>query len=132
MAVSAGYFHELTGGDGAWGRLVLEQDLGRARLAFAVHGEHVFAAGRDGVDVMVSAGADVGVFGPVRAGIEYVGQDLEGLTEVDTEGGARHIVGGIVGVRLLADRLSLVGGPALGLGSSSPHALGRLAVSYAF
>ena len=44
MAVSAGYFHELTGGDGAWGRLVLEQDLGRARLAFAVHGEHVFAA----------------------------------------------------------------------------------------
>ena len=132
LVLSAGYLRELSGGDGAWGRVGLEQELGPARLALAVHGEHVFVPGRDGFDVMVTAGADVRVVGPLRAGIEYVGQDLEGLAEDDADGGARHIVGGMLSVRLFSDRLSLVGGPAVALGGPSARAIGRAAIAYAF
>jgi hypothetical protein len=132
LVVGAGYLRELSGGDGAWGRVSLEHELGRARLALSVHGEHVFTPGRDGFDVMVTAGADMRIAGPLRAGIEYVGQDLEGLAQDDAEGGARHIVGGVLSVRLVSERLSLVGGPALGLGGPSPRAIGRAAIAYAF
>src|SRR5262245_51741188 len=132
LVLSAGYLRELSGGDGAWGRVGLEHDLGLARLALSVHGEHVFVPGRDGFDVMVTAGADMRVVGPLRAGIEYVGQDLEGLAEDDAEGGARHIVGGMLSVRLFSERLSLVGGPAVALGGPSARAIGRAAIAYAF
>ncbi len=132
LIVSAGYLRELSGGDGAWGRVGLEHELGRARLALSVHGEHVFVPGRDGFDVMVTAGADMRVAGPLRAGVEYVGQDLEGLAEDDAEGGARHIIGGTLSLRLFSDRLSLVGGPAVALGGPSARAIGRAAIAYAF
>jgi hypothetical protein len=132
LVVGAGYLRELSRGDGAWGRVALEHERGRARLALSVHGERVFTPGRDGFDVMVTAGADMRVAGPLRAGIEYVGQDLEGLAEPDAEGGARHIVGGMLSMRLLSDRLSLVGGPAVGLGGPSPRAIGRAAIAYGF
>jgi hypothetical protein len=132
LVLSAGYLRELSGGDGAWGRVALEHELGLARLALSVHGERVFVQGRDSFDVMVTAGADMRVAGPLRAGIEYVGQDLEGLAEDDAEGGARHIVGGMLSLRLFSDRLSLVGGPAVALGGQSARALGRAAIAYAF
>ena len=103
---------ELSGGDGAWGRVALQQELGRARLALSVRGEHVFTPGAtDSTDGHRRRGHPVA--GPVRAGIEYVRQDLKGLAEEDAEGGARHIVGGVLSVRLLSERLSLVGGPAV-------------------
>ena len=132
LVVSAGYLHELTGGDGAWSNLMFEQDIGRVRMALSVLGEHVFGQGRDGIDVMVRAGVDTALVGPLRLGFEYVGQDLEEIEGEEAEGGARHIVAGVIGVRFLSERLSIVGGPAVNLAAEGNRILGRLAIAYTF
>src|SRR5882672_1749242 len=117
LVVSAGYLHELTGGDGAWSSVLFEQDISRVRMTLSVLGEHVFGQGRDGIDILVRAGADTAIVGPLRVGLEYVGQDLEELATEEAEGGARHLVAGVIGVKLLSERLSIVGGPAVNLAS---------------
>jgi hypothetical protein len=120
------------GANGAWGRVAISGDIGRLRLAGAVHGEHVFATYRDSVDVMVQAGASYHVVGPFRAGVEYVGQDLEETFSPEAEGGARHLVGPIASLQLLGDRLTIVSGPSVGLTATSPTFVYRLAASYGF
>jgi hypothetical protein len=132
LVLSAGYLRELSGGDGAWARATLAQDIGRTRVAATVHAEHVFAAGRDGVDAMVIAGAHYRVAGPLRLGAEYVGQDLEEAFADASEGGVRHFVGPTASLELLQGRLAIVGGPAVGLSYRSPQALGRVGVAWAF
>ncbi|HEY2516049.1 MAG TPA: hypothetical protein VGI39_34495 [Polyangiaceae bacterium] len=150
LAVSAGYLREAWSGptynddtdtwtpasshgnNGAWLQAAVSGDLGRARLAGTLHGEHVFADGRDALDVMVTAGASYQIVGPLRAGVEYVGQDLEEIASPGAEGGARHFAGPMVSMQLLRDRLSMVAGPAFGLSDLSPRLLGRLAVAYGF
>jgi hypothetical protein len=120
------------GDNGAWGRLAISGDIGRLRLAGGVHAEHVFADGRDPVDVMVQAGASFVIVGSFRGGIEYVGQDLEESLNNGAEGGARHFLGPTASLQLLDERLSFVAGPSIGLTSRSPDFLGRVAASYAF
>jgi hypothetical protein len=97
-----------------------------------VHGQHTFADGRDPLDVMVDLGASYRVAGTFRAGVEYVGQDLEESFSPGAEGGARHFLGPIASLQLLSDRLTLVAGPSIGLTVRSPDFLGRLALAYAF
>jgi hypothetical protein len=132
--LSGGYLHELNGGDGAWLRFSFAQDIQRLRLGATFHGEHVFAGGRDAVDMLVMAGATYRVVGPVRAGVEYVAQDLEAaaMNNDDSEGGVRQFLGPQVGLELLQNRLSLGAGPAFGLGPNSPRVTGRLAVAYEY
>src|SRR5437870_2403648 len=117
LVLSGGYIRELQGHSGAWGRLTLGQDAGRTRLAASLHGERLFASGRDSVDLVGTAGATVRMTEVVRAGVEYVGQDLEGMFGDEAEGGARHILGPVVSAALWSQRVSLVGGPALALGA---------------
>jgi hypothetical protein len=132
LVLSAGYLRELEGGNGAWARAAITQDIGRFRLAATVHGEHVFLPGRDSLDVMVMAGANCHVAGPLRAGVEYVGQDLEEAFSKEAEGGARQFIGPVMSLELFKDRLSIVGGPAVGLSYASPKILGRAALAYGF
>jgi hypothetical protein len=132
VVVSAGYLRELAGHDGVWARALVGQDFGPARVQLSVHGERVFADGRDKIDLMVNAAASVRVDGPFRLGVEYVGQDLEETFSDEAEGGARHIVGPTASVGLLRERLTLVGGPALALGPEGARAMGRVAVGFAF
>jgi hypothetical protein len=132
VIVGGGYLRELSGGDGAWANVAFEHDLGRTRLALSVRGDHSFGQGRDGMDLMVTAGARVQISELFHAGVEYLAQDLEGLAEDDAEGGASHLLGAVLGVRLLKDQLSIVGGPALGLGRSAARAMGRVAMALAF
>ena len=120
------------GANGAWAKVAIAADVGRARLAGAVNGEHVFSDGRDPIDVMVVAGASYRVAGPLRAGVEWVGQDLEESFSPGAEGGARHFVGPDVAMQLLNDRFTLVAGPSIGLSPTSPRLLGRLAIAYGF
>lgn len=120
------------GGNGAWVQAAFVKDIQRLRLATTVHGEHVFSNGRDGVDVMVQAGASYRVAGRFRAGVEYVGQDLEETSSPSAEGGARHFVGPVASLQLLGDRLTIVAGPSVGLSAYSPSVLGRLALAYGF
>ncbi len=120
------------GDNGAWIQAAFSGDLGRFRLATTVHGEHVFSAGRDPLDVMVQAGTSYRIVGAFRAGIEYVGQDLEESFSPGAEGGARHFLGPVASLQLLGDRLTMVAGPSLGLSSLSPAFVGRFALAYGF
>jgi hypothetical protein len=139
LVASAGYLREAWalpgqggGGNGGWAQVAFSGDIDRLRLGASVHGEHVFAAGRDGLDLMVQLGASYRVAGAFRAGVEYVGQDLEELAADAAEGGARHFIGPTASLRLLGDQLAIVGGPSVGLSERSPSVLGRVAVSYGF
>jgi hypothetical protein len=120
------------GANGAWLQVAFSGDVQRLKLAATVHGEHVFADARDGLDLMLELGASYRVAGALRVGVEYVGQDLEEAVTTAAEGGARHFVGPVGSLQLLGDRLTIVAGPAAGLSSTSPRWLGRLAVAYGF
>jgi hypothetical protein len=120
------------GAHGAWASFAATLDLQRVRLGVTTLGEHVFAPGRDGVDLMVQAGANYRVASWFRAGVEWVGQDLEESFGDAAEGGARHFIGPTAAVQLLQDRLTIAAGPSVGLSSQSPKVLGRLAVAYGF
>jgi hypothetical protein len=120
------------GANGAWLQAAIAGDIGRFRLAGSVLGEHVFADYRDPLDIMVQAGANVRVVGPFRAGVEYVGQDLEEIGTPGAEGGARHLVGPVASLQLLDQRLSLVTGPAIGLSAQTPTFAFRFGASFGF
>jgi hypothetical protein len=120
------------GADGAWASFSASVDLRRVRLGVTTLGEHVFASGRDPVDVMVQAGASYRFTSWFRAGVEWVGQDLEETFDDEAEGGARQFVGPTAAFQLLQERLTIVGGPSVGLSTGSPKAMGRLALAYAF
>jgi hypothetical protein len=130
--VSGGYLRELNGGDGAWLRVSIAQDIRRLRLGATVHGEHVFVGGRDPVDVLVMLGASYAVAGPVRAGVEYVAQDLEEAASDAVEGGVRQFVGPQMSVDLLGKRLSIAAGPCVGIGPQSPAYSGRFSLAYEY
>ena len=150
LAISGGYLREAwqgpvyddddnvwrpgspNGDNGAWIQVAFSGDFGRVRVATTVHAEHVFADGRDPVDIMVQAGASYRVAGAFRLGLEYVGQDLEESFDPGAEGGARHFIGPIASLQLMNRRFSLVAGPSFGLSSTSPDVLGRLAAAYSF
>lgn len=132
LVLAGGYLHQLDGREGAWARLLIGHDLGRARLQLTVHGEHLFAAGSDAMDVMVTAGAHYRLAGSFRVGVEYVGQDLEEQITSESEGGARHLLGPVGSLGLLGDRLSLLAGPAVVFGPEGTRLLGRAALGYSF
>jgi len=132
LVISAGYLHDLSNKNGAWARATFGQDLGPARLTASLHGEHVFFAGNDKLDLMVTAGATCRVWQSLRLGLEYVGQDLEESFGDGAEGGARHVLGPVLSATLLRDRLSLVAGPAFALGAQASRALVRAGVAYSF
>ena len=132
LSLTVGALRELAGATGTFARIAFAHDVGRARLAMSAHGEHVTSPGRDGLDVMVSAGATYAIAGPLRIGVEYVGQDLEGALDPTELEGVRHFVGPTMALDLERHGLSLVAGPAMGLSPTSPRAVGRMAIAYAF
>jgi hypothetical protein len=120
------------GDNGAWVQGAISGDIGRVRMAGTLHTEHIFADGRDPLDVMVEAGATYELVRHLRAGVEYVGQDLEETFTPGAEGGPRHFIGPIASLQLFGDRLSMVAGPSIGLTARSPDFIGRAAASYSF
>jgi hypothetical protein len=132
LVIGGGYLRDRSADNGVYGRVAASYDVGRLRVATMAHGEHVFGVGRDALDLLVTAGASVRVVGPVRAGVEYVGQDLEELGADAAEGGARHFVGPVLSFDMLDHKLMFAGGPAAGLSYSSPRVVGRLSLAYAF
>ncbi|HEX3345179.1 MAG TPA: hypothetical protein VHS09_11435, partial [Polyangiaceae bacterium] len=120
------------GDNGAWVQAAFAGDFDRVRVATTLHGEHAFSQGRDFMDIMVQAGVSYRVVGDFRAGVEYVGQDLEESFSPGAEDGARHFVGPVASLQLLQNRFTIVAGPSVGLTAQSPAVLGRLAAAYNF
>lgn len=132
VSISAGYLRELGGANGVWFRGAIAGDIGRVRLSANALGEHVFDVTRDGVDVLLTAGANVKATDWLRVGAEYVVQDLEGAWDPEeADGGIRHFVSANAAL-LLGKRVQISMGPALGLSPNSPRVLGRLTAAYAF
>lgn len=126
VAFTASYLRELTGAQGLFGRATATYDLGAWRFGGTGVLEKVFARGRDEADVMMVVGVQRELLPSLRVGVEYVGQDLEGLVdEEEAEGGARHFMGATVSYAFLDERLAVIAGPSLGLSSGSPDVLGR-------
>jgi len=135
LVLSAGWIGQLSGGQGVWSTVQAGFVTGPLRTQMSVHVEHIFATGRDAADVMVTAGAAVRLVSFFSLGVEYLGQDLEATfisAGGDAEGGARHLLGPTFAFALVDDKLSIVAGPAVSIGSSGSHLMGRLAVSYGF
>lgn len=120
------------GVNGGYVQLALSGDVGRLRLGGMLHGQHTFADGRDPLDVMVDLGASYRVAGDFRVGAEYVGQDLEESFSPGAEGGARHFLGPTASLQLWRRRITIIGGPSVGLSAISPDFVARVAVSAGF
>lgn len=132
LVVQAGFLREFGAALGIAGEVTASYDLGRVRLAGAVHAERLFAPDRDPIDLYAVAGASVRVMRLLRVGLEYVAQDLEAAVEDDeAEGGARHFVGPDVALALLGHRLLVTAGAAVQL-ARAPGVLARGALTYVY
>jgi hypothetical protein len=120
------------GVNGGYLQVALSGDIGRLRLGGMFHGQHTFADGRDPLDVTVDLGASYRIVGDFRLGAEYLGQDLEESFSAGAEGGARHFLGPVASVQLWNKRITLVGGPSIGLSAISPDYVARVAASIGF
>jgi hypothetical protein len=123
---------QLGGVNGAYFQLALSGDIGRFRAGGMFHGQHTFADGRDPLDLTVDLYANYRIYGGFRAGLEYVGQDLEESFSPGAEGGARHFLGPVAALQVWHDRVTILGGPGFGLSYISPDFVARVAASVGF
>ena len=133
VAFSAAFLRELTGSSGAFLRGSATYDLGAWRFGGTGVVEKVFAKGRDEADVMLVLGVQRELVPHLRVGVEYVGQDLEGLVDdEEAEGGARHFLGGTLSYAFFDERFSIVAGPSVGLSEGAPSLLARAGLAARF
>lgn len=134
VSIAAGYQADAVYDQAITGALLTTAYLGRVNLTLDVRGAHYFAAGRDAVDVFVTAGALVRATSWLRVGAEYVGEELEGVvgSDDDASPGGRHYVGPTAALYLARGRLRVnaTGGAVLVRGQSGP--LARGSISYLF
>ena len=120
LSAGVGYLREYLGTS----VLLMRFAAGRQWARLAMHGNAViekpFAANRDAVDLITSFGASFQVHPRARAGIEAIGEDLEGLfEEEEAEGGAKLMVGPVLQFALSDQaRFRLGGGPIFYLSRS--------------
>ncbi len=129
LGVTAGYLRELDRAHVVAGSLQAAGAVGSVEVAGTVFLEKAFAAGRDAVDVIVTAGAAYPLASFASIGLEYQGQDLEDLWErEEAEGGARHLLGPTATFRLFGDRVAAGLGVAAGLTRNSPDLVARTTI----
>jgi hypothetical protein len=118
--------------NGGFLQLAMSGDIGRLRMNGMFHAQHTFAPGRDPLDITVDLNASYRLVGRFRAGLEYVGQDLEETFSPGAEGGPRHFLGPVASVQVWNDRITIIGGPSLGLSALSPDFVARVGASIGF
>jgi hypothetical protein len=110
-------------------RITASYDAPRWRLGGNLRIEKAFANSRDGIDLVTSFGYQHRISGPVFAGFEIMGQDLEGFWETDeAEGGAKLLIGPSINVAPANSRFSLSfsGGPVFYATHSTAIASGAI------
>lgn len=132
LTVAVGALRELSGAVALQARVIATLRFGRLRLVGDLALERSTRRAADALDVLVVTGASYALRPWLRAGVEYVGQDLEALWEPEEIEGARHMAGPVLA--LVSERygLQLVAGPAFGLSATSPGLIVRAGVQYAF
>jgi hypothetical protein len=132
ILVSAGYLQEFTGVQGAWVRISGEARFERLTVAANAHTERAFAARRDSADLLVTAGCYYDFDSAVRAGVEYVGQDLEGWFEPAEREGVRETVGPVLKVQDSSKKLAAAVGPSWGVAGSAGLLVTRVSIAFTF
>ncbi len=117
---------------GAWARGAGSFTTGRLLIEANAYLEHVFAQGRDAVDYIGMLGTSYRVAPVLRVGAEFVGQDLEELSESGAEGGARMGVGPDIALDLDHGRIKIVVAALFGVTAASPEAIVRAGVFGSF
>jgi hypothetical protein len=132
-AVLTGALHEgASGAYGIWFRAAGSWGTGPLLVEVNGYAERVFAPGRDSLDYAVMGGASWRFLDWLRAGAEYVGQDLEEMGASGAEGGARQAVGPSVGFDADRGRYQIVAATLFGVGAQSPAALVRVGLLGSF
>jgi hypothetical protein len=134
VSLAAGYQADAVYDQAVTAALLTTARWGRLNLTLDVRAAHYFAAGRDPLDVFVTAGALVRATSWLLVGAEYVGEELEGVDgeDRDDSAGGRHYVGPTAALYFLGGRLRLnaTGGAVMLRGQAGPLARGSL--SYRF
>jgi hypothetical protein len=110
-------------------RITAAYDAPKWRLGGNLRIEKAFASSRDGIDLVTSLGYQHRISGPVFAGFEMVGQDLEGFWETDeAEGGAKLLIGPSINIAPASSRFSISfsGGPVFYATHSTAIASGAI------
>jgi hypothetical protein len=148
VAAGMGMRHESTGVNVLLGRVIAGRRFDAWRLDGNLLFEKPFSTGRDAVDVITTFGVARSLTPMLHAGLEVIGEDLEGFWEAEeAEGGARILIG--PSLRLAPPsqhwQVSVTGGPIIhattnDLSSNASRSLPgtrnnyavRAAVSYGF
>ena len=150
VAIGMGVRHESAGANVLLGRVA----AGRAFRAWRIDGNALFekpySLGRDAVDLITTVGVSRRLLPAFYAGVEMIGEDLEGFWEIEeAEGGARVLIGPSLRIAPSTKRwyVSAAGGPIVhatrsGRSSTAPRGLpssssstgyaARLSLGYGF
>jgi hypothetical protein len=132
VVVQAGLLREFGADLGFTGEVTGSYDIGRVRLAATLHAEHLFAPGRDPLDLYSVVGASVRVLPLLRFGAEYVAEDIEEAgSDDDAEHGMRHYVGPNMSLALYRRRILMTAGSAVQV-ARAPGLLARAAFTYVY
>src|SRR5262249_40783944 len=95
VAASAGYQRDWQQQNAAGAAPLLLSGGGRGRICAHGSGPHFFPAGPAARGVFATAGAAMRLTDWLQGGVEYLGEELEGVggSEVDAGGGGRHFIG---------------------------------------
>jgi hypothetical protein len=148
FAVGLGMRHESMGINVLLGRVAAGRSFSAWRLDGNALFEKPFAIDRDAVDLITSLGVSRQVASFLRAGVEVIGEDLEGFWDAEeAEGGARILIGPSIHIAPRAQRwqVGVAGGPMLHatrsgrsndalrtLPTSDSHYAVRVSMSYGF
>ncbi|MBN2616184.1 MAG: hypothetical protein JXR71_10880 [Bacteroidales bacterium] len=116
LGIGLGANHDYSNVISALGRVVISYDQPRLKIAGNLLFEKAFAADRDKIDIITSLGVQYRITTAFYAGLEAVGEDLEGLwNPQEAEGGARILVGPSLNLVPNKSRFSfsLSGGPVM-------------------
>jgi hypothetical protein len=114
--------HESAGINVLLGRVAAGRSFDAWRLDGNALFERPFSVGRDTVDLITTVGMSRRVLPALHAGIEVIGEDLEGFWEAnEAEGGARLLIGPSIRIAPPSQRwqLGVAGGPMIHATQSS-------------
>lgn len=116
LAVGMGIRHEPSGVNVLLGRVAAGRSFNAWRLDGNALFEKPYATGRDAIDLITTMGVSRRLVPALYAGIEFIGEDLEGFWEAaEAEGGARILIGPSIRVAPPNKRwqVSVAGGPMI-------------------
>jgi hypothetical protein len=116
LALGMGMRHEPSGVNVLLGRVAAGRSFSAWRLDGNALFERPFAIGRDSIDLITTMGVSRRLLPALYAGLEFIGEDLEGFWEAaEAEGGARILIGPSIRVAPPARRwqVSVAGGPVI-------------------